>query len=131
MPDFRNLHDIDEDRWVLTTRVSGRCYLGGNAHTHPGHMHAWSEQLDKLITIRKDDITEASPVAWAWIAGFLTGNEPDFAHWLGTTWDEAEPHETQDDPLFWQWKDDLRFFRAHGHGGLRDPGECDDEDADD
>jgi hypothetical protein len=112
-------HDINEERWVLTNRAPGRCFLGGNAHTHPGHIHAWSEELGALVTIRKDDVTEASPLARAWIDGFLVGNEPDFADWLGVPWEEADEHYHADDPMFAEWTDDLRRFRQRGWIPLR------------
>jgi hypothetical protein len=107
-------HDHDETLWVVVTDVPGRCFLGGNAHTHLGHIHAWSEDLGKLMTIRKDDVIDASPQARIWIQGFLTGNEPSLAEWLCVTPDEAFVHERHDDPKFQEWKRELRRFRQRG-----------------
>lgn len=62
----------------------GRCRLDGNAHTFPGRISAWSETLDAWVAISRSDVREAPPEAWAWIEGFLAGNEPELHEFLGT-----------------------------------------------
>lgn len=78
------------------------------------------------MTIRKDDILEASPEALAWIDGFLAGNEPDFAQFLGVSWDDAEKHYYNDDPLCETWVAAMRAFRTRGWLPLE--GDDDDEE---
>lgn len=82
------------DLWVVTTRVPGRCYLGGNAHT-------------------KDDVVDASPQARIWIEGFLVGNEPDFTEWLDVPPNGAMDID-DDDPRYDEWHAELRQFRRRG-----------------
>jgi hypothetical protein len=107
-------HERDPELWVITSRIGGRCLLVGNAHTHPGHIHAWSEERGALVTIRKDDVIDASPLARAWIAGFLVGNEPSFADFLGVTWEEAETRYHVGDADYTAWRAALRDFRDNG-----------------
>jgi hypothetical protein len=107
-------HEHDADLWVIVSNVPGHCFLGGNAHTHRGHIHAWSEELGKLVTITKYDVVDASPQAQTWLRGFLVGNEPDFAQWLGEPWDIAEADYRTDSPLYQAWQRDLRRFREDG-----------------
>ena len=71
------------DRLWVETDGFGRCRLEGNAHTFPGRMAAWSETLASSVTISRSDVRDASPEAWAWIDGFLSGNEPEFHEFLG------------------------------------------------
>ena len=91
----------------------GRCFLGGNAHTHYGHIHAWSEDLADFVTIRKDDIVDASPLARAWIDGFLVGSEPELHEYLGISSDEAG-HIGRDDAAFARWRSDMAVARERG-----------------
>jgi hypothetical protein len=91
----------------------GRCRLDGNAHTSPGRISAWSETYSAWVTISRSDIRETSPEAWAWIDGFLAGNEPDFHEFLGIDWADAES-VAEDDPAHDRYDDALASFRATG-----------------
>jgi hypothetical protein len=68
--------------WVETDGF-GRCRLLGNAHTFPGLIAVWSETLDAGVSISRSDVRTASPEGWAWIDGFLAGNEPGFHEFVG------------------------------------------------
>jgi hypothetical protein len=106
---------FDPERWIVVSHPQawGRCFLGGNAHTHYGHIHAWSEALSGLVTIRKDDVVDASPVARAWIDGFLVGSEPNLHEYLGISYDEAD-YIDRDHPTFARWRADMAVAREQG-----------------
>jgi hypothetical protein len=107
---------FDPERWVRISRtpdIPGRCFLGGNAHTHYGHIHAWSEDLADFVTIRKDDVVDASPLARSWIDGFLVGSEPDLHEYLGISADEAG-YIHREDPAFSRWRTDMAVAREEG-----------------
>jgi hypothetical protein len=76
-------------------------------------MHAWCDELREFRTISKDDVIDASPVARAWIDGFLAGSEPDLHEFLGVTDDEAG-HIAGDDPAFERWRAHLAESRESG-----------------
>lgn len=98
--------------WVVTDDL-GRCRLLGNAHTFPGGIAAWSEALNVNVTIARSDVREASADAWAWIEGFLAGNEPEFHEFLGidATAAEALPDT---DPGWKRYRQALIAFRSVG-----------------
>jgi hypothetical protein len=107
---------FDPERWVIIERddrPAERCLLGGNPHTHYGLMHTWCVDDDRFTTIRKADIVDASPVAWAWIDGYLAGSEPDLNEYLGIDRDEAGLI-ARDDPAFARWRADMAVGRRDG-----------------
>lgn len=103
--------NASEGLWVETDGF-GRCRLERNAHTFPGRIGAWSETLGTSVTISKSDVREASPEVWAWIDGFLTGNEPEFHEFAGIDPREDEPPE--DDPAWRRYEEALTEFRSTG-----------------
>lgn len=103
--------NASEGLWVETDGF-GRCRLDGNAHTFPGRIGAWSETLETSVTISKSDVREASPEAWAWIDGFLAGNEPEFHEFAGIGALDDEPIEQ--DPAWQRYEHALTEFRSTG-----------------
>jgi hypothetical protein len=104
--------DTADEHWVETEGF-GRCRLDGNAHTFPGRIDAWSETLDCSVTISRSDIREASPTTWAWIDGFLAGNEPEFHEFLGIGRHEAGRFD-DDDPAYDRYRRAMADFRRSG-----------------
>lgn len=98
--------------WVETIGF-GRCRLDGNAHTFAGRMGAWSETLNASVTISRSDVREASSEAWAWIEGFLAGNEPELHEFLGIEASEAEVLP-DDDPAHRRYDKALAVLHATG-----------------
>jgi hypothetical protein len=100
----------DQELWVETNGF-GRCRLDGNAHTFPGRISAWSEALAEWVTIDRRDVRNASAEAWAWIDGFLAGNEPELHEFLG-----VEPHEAMDadEATEKRWQSTLQEFHRTG-----------------
>ena len=101
-----------ERLWVETGGF-GRCRLDGHAHTFPGRVAAWSETLASSVTISRSDVRDASPEAWAWIDGFLSGNEPEFHEFLGIDADAADALP-DDDPGWKRYEQALAEFRSTG-----------------
>jgi hypothetical protein len=101
-----------DELWVDTADF-GRCRLLGNAHTFPGRIAAWSETLGTDVTISRSDVRQASPDAWAWIEGFLAGNEPEFHDFLGIDALAADALP-DDDPGWDRYKQAVSEFRSTG-----------------
>ncbi len=102
----------DTEMWVESDGF-GHCRLDGNAHTFPGRISAWSETLGTWVTIDRRDIREASPEAWVWIDGFLTGSEPEFHEFLGLEPDEVD-FVPQEDASWPRYQAVLEEFRQTG-----------------
>jgi hypothetical protein len=98
--------------WV-ETEGCGRCRLDGNPHTFHGRIGAWSETLGTGVTISRSDVRQASPEAWAWIEGFLAGNEPELHEFLGIEALNAEMLP-EDDPAHGRYAGALAAFHATG-----------------
>ncbi len=75
--------DIDLELWIVAEGFEARCFLLGNSHTFPGRMLLWNEQQDVVASVSKYAITQASEASRRWIEGFLVGNEPSLAAYLG------------------------------------------------
>ena len=105
--------EFGPDLWVTAEGYRGRLFLLGNAHTHPGRMSALSEALQAGTNISKYEITGASAGARRWIEGFLSGNEPDPADYLGID-ALAEADLSDDDPGYGRWRTALAVFRESG-----------------
>jgi len=101
------------DRLLVETEGFGRCRLEGNAHTFPGRIAAWSETLGSHVTISRSDVRDASPEAWAWIDGFLAGNEPELHEFLGIDSLGADSMPA-DDPAWQRYEEALAEFRSTG-----------------
>jgi hypothetical protein len=107
---------FDPQRWVVVRRLQHapvRCFLGGNPHTQYGLMHSWCEELGEFRTINKDDVIEASPVAHAWIDGFLVGSEPDLHEYLGLSVNAADHIDGYQEAIN-RWQADLAEARKNG-----------------
>lgn len=98
--------------WVETDGF-GRCRLLGSAHTFAGRIAAWSETLGANVSISRTDVLDASSEAWAWIDGFLAGNEPAIHEFLGIDARAADAR-ADDDPGRGRYQQALAHFRATG-----------------
>jgi hypothetical protein len=101
-----------EQLWVDTADF-GRCRLLGNAHTFRGRIAAWSETLGAEVTISRSDVRDATPDGWAWIDGFLAGNEPAFHEFLGINARAADALP-DGDPGWIRYQQALAHFRSTG-----------------
>ena len=113
MSDQASIPAHDQELWVAADGFDGRCYLLGNSHTHLGHMVVWVESLKDVRYISKDEINDASDAAWRWIEGFLHGNEPSAAEYLGID-RRAGADIDDDDPGFARWRVALAEFHQKG-----------------
>lgn len=94
--------EIDRELWIEAEGFEGRSYLVGNSHTFPGRMLLWNEQQDVVASVSKSEITSASDASRRWIDGFLVGNEPGLADYLGI--DPATAADLRDDdPAVRDW----------------------------
>jgi hypothetical protein len=100
--------DFDPELWFTLARCEGHHYLLGNPHTFPGRMLAWCPQKQRRFFFSSDEVQEASPVARAWIAGFLTGNEPS-----PPVDDSGEVDFSSD--AYADWSDKVARFHLRGH----------------
>lgn len=105
--------DFDPELWVTVTGYEGRLYLLGNPHTHLGRMYAWSESLKVGTNISKYGITDASDASRRWIEGFLSGNEPGPAEFLGID-ALTEAGLSDDDPAYARWRKGLAEYHQTG-----------------
>jgi hypothetical protein len=103
--------DVDERLWVKLEGREGRLFLGYNPHTFRGRMGAWSEQHGYYVSISKYEITDASEMARAWIAGFLWGNEPEPEEMFG---DRIYLLDDDHDPKWQRWREAVADFRETG-----------------
>jgi hypothetical protein len=107
----------DPELWVDLNRVGSdptpRWLVAGNAHTHPGRFHVCSVEGDLHREASLTDVMEASPLARMWLDGFLHGQEPDFADFMGA--DDALI-EHADDADYDRWLAHTAQFRLRGEG---------------
>ena len=112
---------IDEGLWVRLAGVDARCFIRGNAHTHPGRFGVWSDSLDRGLAASKDEIVECSDASRWWVEGFLSGNEPSFGDYYGYQADDRDVHA---DDLRWDRlrSPTARFRDTGSHGQIaREP----------
>ena len=102
----------DNGMWVETDGF-GRCRIDGNAHTFPGRISAWSEEVGKWVTIDRRDIRDAPQEVWTWIDGFLSGSEPEFHEFLGVHAVEVDVWPTEHED-WGRYQDTLEEFRKTG-----------------
>lgn len=92
----------------------GPCWLIGAGHTFRGRMLAVMVESGQGLHISKDEIVDPAPEVAAWVEGFLAGQEPDFAEWLGLS--EPLGDAFEEDPVVWaRYEACLRSFRETGH----------------
>ncbi|OGO51758.1 MAG: hypothetical protein A2Z32_10230 [Chloroflexi bacterium RBG_16_69_14] len=105
--------DFDPELWITADGYDGRLYLLGNAHTHLGRIVVWSEAIKAATNVSKYEVTDASAASRRWIEGFLRGNEPGPAEYLGI--DElAEADLDSDDPAYARWRAGLAEYYRTG-----------------
>jgi hypothetical protein len=104
---------FDPELWIEVEGFDGRCYLLGNSHTHQGRMLAWIEHLGVVASVSKYEITDSSESARLWVEGFLHGNEPDPATFLGID-EVAVGLLADDDPATRRWRTALSEFHRSG-----------------
>lgn len=71
--------EIDERLWFEST-CGGRDFLVGNGHTFVGRMAAWCPEKKVGYNVSLGEMGAMSDECRYWIAGFLTGNEPDYPY---------------------------------------------------
>jgi hypothetical protein len=76
--------------WVILHDHKGRFFIEGNPHTHPGRFGVTSENGEVHLAVSKKGVKIASLHAWAWISGFLAGNEPGLEKSFGPDPDERQ-----------------------------------------
>ena len=105
------LERIDERLWIFRANGCGeRDFLVGNSHTFRGRMGAYCPTQDVGYSISLSEIDEMSPESARWVAGFLSGNEPEAEEMFG-----PGIHDANDSDSRWQrWRDALAEFRATG-----------------
>jgi hypothetical protein len=102
--------DFDEDRWVTTKGSDERLFLGYNPYTHIGRIGVWVPSLGHGTRISLSDVTDASPLARAWLDGFLAGSGPDPEVMFGDgIYDLPDDH-----PPWKRWREALHEFRHTG-----------------
>lgn len=74
--------------WVRLHDRAGTWWIDGNPHTHRGRMRAWNDADQRPIFFSLSDVEDASPLAWAWIAGFLAGSAPGPEIMFGLDYDD-------------------------------------------
>jgi hypothetical protein len=113
MTDQASIPAHDPELWIEAHGFDGRCYLLGNPHTHLGRMVVWVESLKDVAYVSKDEIKNASEAARRWIEGFLHGNEPTPAQYLGID-PRAVADLDDDDPGMERWRAALVPFHENG-----------------
>jgi hypothetical protein len=103
----------DPDLWVEVAGHDGKLFIMGNPHTFPGRITGWSYEGNHSLYFSKAEVTAASDAARWWIDGFLHGNEPSLAEYLGIDPGQAERLE-DDDPGVARWRDAVGAFRSSG-----------------
>ena len=111
--DLSDRPDTDPDLWVEVEGTAGRCYILGNPHTFPGRFVTWSDHLGNSLYVSKGEVTSCSDDARRWIEGFLNGNEPAIAEYLGIARIAADDLD-DDDPGVERWRRALADFRSSG-----------------
>jgi hypothetical protein len=106
-----DLHpDFDPERWVTAAGYDDRLLLGFNPHVHAGRIGVWAAELGTGTRISASDVMDASPIARAWIDGFLAGNEPAPGEMFG-----EQVYDLPDDHPKWiRWRAAVTRFRATG-----------------
>ncbi len=105
--------DYDPELWVILEGDESRCYLLGNAHTWPGRMVVWGEEIGRTFAASTYQVTDASDAARRWMDGFLHGNEPTPGEYLGIG-EFAASNLDDDDPAFPRWRAALQDFHVNG-----------------
>jgi hypothetical protein len=95
---------VDERLWFEAS-CGGRDFLVGNPHTFPGRMAAWCPHDGVGYNVSLGEIRTMSDESRYFVAGFLTGNEPE-----PPTGDEGESNEAD----FVAWQSATRRFRRTG-----------------
>lgn len=94
--------------WV-TSHNGGRGILHGNPHTFPGRFSVLWESTGDTHATSLSDLADMSAQSRAWLAGFLSGNEPEPFEVLGLD-DDAELTDEQ----YEVWRQRLAEFRESG-----------------
>jgi hypothetical protein len=94
--------------WVIAHNGE-RGILHGNPHTHRGRFSVLWESTGQTHPTSLSDLAEMSAESQAWLAGFISGNEPDVYDVLGLD-DDADPTDEQ----YHIWRHKLAEFRESG-----------------
>lgn len=69
--------DFDPALWFMHLGCTGKHYLLGNPHTVPGRLWAWCPHERCTHFLSRADIGRMSAASKHWVAGYLSGAEPD------------------------------------------------------
>jgi hypothetical protein len=81
--------------------------IDGNPHTHQGRMSAVDPDTGDSICFSLSEVTDATDLASAWIAGLLAGSEPAPVAMFGVGIFDAE----DDDARWDRWRSALADYR--------------------
>lgn len=106
--------DVDADSlWVRLAGSDSLWLLDGNPHTFQGRMRAADPDDPtgrRSIRFSLSEVTDASVLARAWIAGFLAGSEPEPNDMFGPGMVDA----ADDDPRWNRWRSAIAEYRRTG-----------------
>jgi hypothetical protein len=103
-----NLPEPFSKRLAVRDKQNALGYLGSNTHTVPGHFTVFWPESGGGYSTELLELTEVTRAAADWLAGFLSGNEPE-------GWCDIAPRDlASDDPRLFQWHDALNLFRRTG-----------------
>jgi hypothetical protein len=69
---------IDRELWLVVPHCCpDHHFFGENPHTFHGRISVWCPRLGRWTRISKSEISEMSAASRYWLAGYLSGNEPD------------------------------------------------------
>ena len=105
--------ETDPNLWVEVDGLDGKLFIMGNPHTYPGRITGWSYEGNHSYYFSKDEVTAASDAARYWIDGFLSGNEPTLAEYLGIGPEQAARLD-DDDAAIARWHEALHAFCTTG-----------------
>ena len=101
------------DENSLRIRIAGSSsvwLIDGNPHTHQGRMSAVDPDTGDSICFSLSEVTDATDLARAWIAGFLAGSEPAPVAMFGVGIFDVEA----DDARWDRWRSALAEYRRTG-----------------
>jgi hypothetical protein len=97
-----------DELWVIAHNGE-RGILHGNPHTHRGRFSVLWESTGQTHATSLSDLADMSAESRDWLAGFMSGNEPDVYEVLGLD-DDVDPTDEQ----YEVWRRKLVEFRDSG-----------------
>jgi hypothetical protein len=69
-------HVIDQRLWIMIRDTGERGFILGSCHTFPGRFSVWVPSDGRARCVSMSGVSDHSPEAACWIAGFLNGSVP-------------------------------------------------------